>query len=771
MRSSSKNSSPDSASQLLAHSAREESPVQLYRSHIKNVNHLGTEFCSQMVSFWRGESEMGEVFSQIVETATCYHDLGKLDESFQWVLFTGKNLRRVRHEHAGTVFLFNKGNFEAAGLVAAHHQGLLHYEKKLDDETPGFSEEWDTTPFLIEDEFTQKQTEINLDEYLFLHEKEIGPYNLGSETIYYNSGTGLFRRLLLSCVVDADHSDTANHYGNESREESPKTRWEERIKKLDEYVNQLKKGTHTTTEIQERRQKIRNDLYYHGCHWSGTNGIIYCDSVVGSGKTTSIMAHLLRVAQEMNLRHIIVVLPYTNIIRQSVDVYRRCLVLDDEDPEKIIAEHHHRADFECENIRHLTTLWRAPIIVTTAVQFFETLSSRKTARLRKLHELPGSAVFLDEAHNALSYELWPIAWVWLNELVRDWKGHLVLSSGSLPTFWDDDDFLSVFGKEKNFFLPVSALTDSSFVGNSLLSEQDRIFFRTERIPLSEEALALQIEQSLSPRIVVVNSLMSAAKLADLLKKRGRLKVLHLSAALAPVHREDIIKEIEKMLGTNEDWVLVATSLVEAGMDFSFASGFRQRASVASLIQLGGRINRHSRALEPGCVVDFTFENNTHYPDNPSLKKSQEILVELFAEGEFERDKAIDLKAICLKAMKVEFRRQAKQKGKQLLEWEYGGEYPKVDDEFKVINTDTVTVVVDEGLAKKLQCHKKVDRRDIQKYSVQMASVKVGNYGLKEIGDDLYCLPDGWEYDPLFLGYMKEVLRNESYRIGGDGYCV
>jgi CRISPR-associated endonuclease/helicase Cas3 len=99
------------------------------------------------------------------------------------------------------------------------------------------------------------------------------------------------------------------------------------------------------------------------------------------------------------------VLPYTNIIKQSVEIYREALVLPEERPEDVVAEHHHQADFEDVSLRQLATLWRAPVIVTTAVQFFETLASHHPARLRKLHELPSSAVFVDETHAAIPSHL------------------------------------------------------------------------------------------------------------------------------------------------------------------------------------------------------------------------------------------------------------------------------------------------------------------------------------------------------------------------------
>lgn len=109
-----------------------------------------------------------------------------------------------------------------------------------------------------------------------------------------------------------------------------------------------------------------------------------CDSPVGSGKTTAVMVHLLHAAVTKNLRRIFVVLPFTNIIDQSVDVYRRALLRDGEAPEDVVAAHHHKAEFSEPEARQYSFLWHAPIVVTTAVQFFQTLAARMPAALRKL---------------------------------------------------------------------------------------------------------------------------------------------------------------------------------------------------------------------------------------------------------------------------------------------------------------------------------------------------------------------------------------------------
>src|SRR6202041_3441260 len=130
------------------------------------------------------------------------------------------------------------------------------------------------------------------------------------------------------------HADTALHYGNEPEHQPSSNRWPERLEALDNYVRRLDQGG--------PRDALRSEIYQY-CRSASPNQAIWaCDSPVGSGKTTAIMAYLLQAAIALNLRHIFVVLPYTNLIKQSVEVYREALTLPGEDPEKIVAAHHHQ---------------------------------------------------------------------------------------------------------------------------------------------------------------------------------------------------------------------------------------------------------------------------------------------------------------------------------------------------------------------------------------------------------------------------------------------
>ncbi|MDD5200351.1 MAG: CRISPR-associated endonuclease Cas3'' [Terrimicrobiaceae bacterium] len=767
-------------SEPLAHSARQGAPAQTYRDHVSNVVSGAVARCERMLQHY-APTPTGidaQAMLEITRTAARFHDLGKLDRGFQKTLETNhKSEEHIRHEDAGVAWLLANGADEAAGLVSAHHQGLVRYLLEVAEDRPVATGRLEGATFRINDERTAMATAASLKSYLMDHEDNFGPRTVEREQ-HQNKLTGLSRRLLLSCLVDADHSDTATHYGNEPAVLPPPPRWGERLAKLDGYVAKLPRVNPKKATTQEsERQRIRDELYRLCRTADPTPRLRSCDAVVGSGKTTALMAHLLNVANIRNLRHIIVVLPYTNIIRQSVEVYRKALCLEGENPEEIVAEHHHQADFKSLDTRYLTTLWQAPIIITTAVQFFETLASNNTSRLRKLHELPGAVVCLDEAHAALPASLWPVCWNWLTQWTRRWDGHLVLASGSLPAFWTLEDFCSICEGQSSAKAPQRRAAtieplSSSLTAQAEEAEHNRVKFITEPRAMSADELIKRIAKSAGPRLVVVNTVQSAAMLAAQIRQQGEMQVLHLSTALAPSHRAIIIERIKALLKHQSDWVLIATSLVEAGMDFSFASGFRQRASTASLIQLGGRVNRSANRGGDCTVLDFDFTDAKTLPDNPNLKPSKEALEHLFATGRIGPDKPCDLGDICLAAMKAEFRPDAQQTALDLVGAESERNYPKVSQDCRVIQTETRTVVVDPDIIARLKRYERVSSLEVVRHSVQMFNAKIEKLGISPVTSDadLFYLPESWSYDSDFLGYMDEIVKLSKAAIP-DGFFI
>ncbi len=734
----------------LAHSARPEKgiPSQTYHDHICAVMKRASANTENACRYLQGDSSL---FTQAVTSAALCHDLGKLDPLNQHVLAgCSKKGLPVKHEDAGAACLLQIKDIPAAILASKHHQGL-----------PDLNDEKQRKELFLRNEAAFSRTEQYLPEYIVDHNTYVSEHLIPEvskvDTNWPFKGLGL--RLALSCLVDADHGDTACHYGNEGGMFPPNCRWQERLQALQEYTDSL-----FNQDPESQRNILRKEIF-KSCKDAGIGyGIVACDSPVGTGKTTAVMAHLLNVAIQKKLRHIIVVLPYTNIIKQSVETYRNALVLPGENGAEVVAEHHHQADFDHIDSRYLTTLWKAPIIVTTAVQFFETIASDKPARLRKLHELPGTAVFIDEVHNTIPSWMWPQMWQWINELVGGWSCHFVLASGSLPRFWE-------FPKMAKTNVSIPDLVPKQIREKADQAERKRIKYSTIPEPLS---LATLIERILSvpgPRLVIMNTVQSAAVVAHELcgvesgkrKGDGYCNVLHLSTALCPVDRDKVVDQVEMQLGnkSEKDWTLVATSCVEAGMDFSFTTAFRESCSVSSLIQIGGRANRHGEELVSE-IWDFrVFRDEPLLNKHPSFDNSRMVLAELFAERKMD---ALTSTALATEAMRREVMTTFDKKAEKIADREKKYDFPGVASLCRVIDADTRTVVVSQRLITILQQGIKVEYKDLLRNSVQLWPKKVEFLALEEISASpgLYKMPEeyyggfGGNSKPC-LGYMKGVL--------------
>lgn len=715
----------------LAHSAGKNPPVppQTYNNHVSEVSKRALENVNQLSSYYK-KGDL-DYFREAIKAASVYHDLGKLDDENQKVLSKGggKGLP-INHVDAGTANLLDNDLVESAVLIYSHHIGLQ-----------SISEEQAKEELFLRDSVLHTHTKQYLAEYISRHNQSI-PSRINENVNTNSDWNGLTRRIALSCLVDADHGDTANNYGKEYPVAKIESRWAERLHAMDNYVASLG---------HENKQSERNQLrkrIYDSCKEADTVSLFYaCDSPVGTGKTTAVMAHLLKTAIDKKLRHIIVVLPYTNIIKQSVDIYRKALVLPGEKAEEIVAEHHHQADFDTLETRQLATLWKAPIIVTTAVQFFETIASNHPSKLRKLNELPGSGVFIDEVHSSIPNHLWPQTWKWMKELAEKWSCYFVLASGSLSRFWELKDMI-----ETPEIIP--ELIPQELRAVALHQESKRITPITYPSVLNEDELMNLVIGKSGPRLVIMNTIQSAAVLAEKLRKAGH-DVLHLSTALAPIHRELVVERIEQKLKYSfGNWTLVATSCVEAGVDFSFRSAFRERASAANLIQVGGRVRRNNEDFVP-TLIDFKVQSPL-FNHHSGFTLSGQILEKLFDEKRVGIDSPADL---ITEALRRELMSDTEEKHKRIQKMETEMDYPEVANLYKVIASDTRLVIVDKTLIDKLEKHEKVDPKEINRKSVQLWSNKINKLSLDFVkgyeNSGIYAWP--YDYDPDFLGYMMGVL--------------
>ena len=716
----------------LAHRARKNYPPQTYEAHVRGVCERAGKYAAEAECY---SVKANGILSTIVRDSALLHDLGKLEERNQSVLCEQSRRRRhlpVDHTNAGSAALQKMGSGCAAMLVYSHHQGL-----------PDLSTEFAArgcSIFRNGNAEVRAETDAALPALLRQHEA-LFPRKPNKEVQAYDGDPAVFLRMALSCLADADHGDTAAAFG-QTEKAMPELRPQERLAALDHYVSKFGET--------DERSSLRRELYQSCRSVEAHSGFSVCGSPVGSGKTTAVMAHLLEQACKRNARRIFVVLPYTSIIRQSVDIYRKALVLPGETPEDVVAELHSRADFEDIETRYLTALWRAPIVVTTAVAFFETLSSHNPAALRRLHELPGSLIFVDEAHSALPLRLLPLAWHWMNVLSDEWSCYWVLASGSLVRYWELQPLSGLSMPRPE----IAELVRPDLQRELSRYESSRVTFRWREKPIGRKELAEWVQEAPGPRLLILNTVQSAAVIAaDMAAEFGQTHVEHLSTALTPEDSGNTIDRIRRRLADPDDadWTLVATSCVEAGVDFSFRTGFREISSLLSLLQAAGRVNRHGRNTE-AVMWSFSLQDDSMLPKNPALDVSAAVLRSYFQkrlpitpelstrsmQDELVRDDSC-MSAIC-----------------DFAELEAAQQFRTLAQKFRVIDQKTVLAVPDDSMASAI-AEGRASWQELQRHAASVRKEKIVLWHLREIADGIYQWTLGYD---SFLGYMHGVLLTE-----------
>jgi len=722
----------------LARSRGPKYDQQLYTEHI-----LGSfDFMKQFYSEIQTHCDKPLAIKKILYDAILLHDLGKLDNLNQDVL-SGKCKTKlpVFHEDAGAAYwLDNKHPCPiAAILIYCHHKGLQNFSDELCKGEHAFR---------CLDTDTKKgfaRTQKYLDEYVRIHrhllDKAI-PDSIGS--FEFNS---LDWRILLSMLVDSDHSDSAKHclqYAEYSLDDNP--RWNERLKKLDNVI--LLKGKSATNQNEWKRNELRTAMYQNCRNAVNDAKIMQCEAPVGSGKTSAVLANLLNTACSLKEtpQRLFIVVPFTSLIEQIADNLREWVVLDNENPEEVVVGHYHTADYGSLRDKQITSLWKARITITTSVQFFETLAAAKTSKLRKLHRLVGSLIFIDEFHTNLPLKLWPVAWKWLEYLTDNWNCHIVLSSGSMIEIWNMCNSTS----------PVSTLIETTIKNKLFSMEKGRIKYELHRKPMNIYKLTTFVKtKGHYPKMIVFNTIQNAAVFASHLYDEG-ISVLHLSTALTPLHRKAVVQEIQKRLSkSTTDWILVATSCVESGMNFSFKTGFREVFGVASILQIGGRVNRNF-SFTDGVLYSFTTKGDSF---NKHPFANNHSVFNCFDRDWFNTKNPYELMK---HVMDEQYSTLDHGEITQLIRDDSTLNFKYVADKFKVIDASTRTVLVSDKLRYTMMSGRKIPWSLVQMNSIQLWDYKIKQLGLLEINETgVYYLQEDL-YDKEILGVMKYVLKTKSF---------
>lgn len=551
-----------------------EKEKQLLSVHLKNTAEKSRDFCSV------GLKNCAYLIGLL-------HDIGKYQLSFQRRL-DGAPVR-VDHSVCGAkeaYSMFPKPlvNHLLAYPIAGHHAGLPDHGSSFDN-----SDSSVLTARLAEtcEDFSAYRQELTLPEVTpILQELDAFAKDVPGIREFADCYEFMIR-YLFSCLTDADYLDTEAFCTG--RERIPvRANWEAALSALRETFASFR----NTTPLQQARTRLQEQAKERILLDSS---VYLLNMPTGSGKTLCSLSLALIRLLRTGKKRIIYVIPYTSIIEQTADVFRRIL------PEMPILEHHSNFDFDEQDdggedaeavLRHrqATENWDAPLIITTNVQFFESIYSNRSSRLRKLHNMADSVIVFDEMHTLPIPYFIPCMKA-IGELTERYRSEALFLTATMP---DYQSMIGTYmgGKRIRF---VDLLPDRSLFP---------VFEKNCYADLGDRCVLDCISPACS-NLVVCNSKALAEEYYDAFQGEK----YYLSTALTPDDRSRRISEIRHRLESRDCITVFSTSLIEAGVDFDFDRVYREISGVDNILQTGGRCNREGkRPREDSTVSVFRSDH-------------------------------------------------------------------------------------------------------------------------------------------------------------------
>jgi CRISPR-associated helicase Cas3/CRISPR-associated endonuclease Cas3-HD len=543
------------------------------------------------------------------------HDLGKYSERFQFRL-RDPSIRGINHWSMGALRAQQLHALEAAFAIEGHHTGI---PALLVDDSPSGLESLKNRLSRIGKSGSQ---EINgfpesLADLLSRHEVENPKITAHGNSLVARDFQSAFKiRMLFSALVDADYLDTESHFSPDLAKRRHSTKLSPH-QALEVLLMAIRSKSTAGAVNAVRQSLLQNCLDF--AH--KPKGVFTLTAPTGSGKTLSSLAFALAHAAEHNLRRVIVVIPFTSIIEQTAQVFRSILapVFGSE----YVLEHHSASNPECfetspESIRNRLAVenWDAPLVVTTSVQFFESLFSHKPAPCRKLHNIAESVVLFDEVQT-LPLRLVPSLLSAVNLLSKECAASVVFGSATQPAF------LSAYRAIEGGWSPLEINSRSNEMAKALIRTRISVSSEKKSWPTIADSIAAE-----NQILCIVNLKRHAEEIFRLLD--GCAGAFHLSTNLCPEHRRQKLAMIRECLMRGEPCRLISTQLIEAGVDLDFPKVFRAMAPLDSIIQSAGRCNREGRSIVPGDVLVFTPED--HGLPSGSYSQATAITTAFFNEN-------------------------------------------------------------------------------------------------------------------------------------------
>jgi CRISPR-associated endonuclease/helicase Cas3 len=525
------------------------------------------------------------------QIAGLLHDLGKYHRDFQRRL--DSDAVRVEHSIAGAALILtlakNHRDKAAAELIAhaiaGHHAGL---PDRIGDAS-SLNERLQRRDFTCLDQAWS--TELTFE-----------AHDLAPAFAFKSKINGAFRlaflgRMLFSCLVDADFKDTAAFY-NRIEGTTADREWPELQAILPGLIERVdaelasKGAPRKETPVNRLRQRV---LAHVRDKSADAPGLFTLTVPTGGGKTLTSLAFALDHARTHGMRRVIYAVPFTSVIDQTAEIFRRLFVAD------VVLEHHSAIDEEkvseklpsSKKVRLAMEDWAAPVVVTTTVQLFESLFSARPSQCRKLHNIAGSVIVLDEAQTLPRHLLIPILRA-IEELAANYGCSVILCTATQPALGFREGFpgLPLDGRE--------LAPDPAGLAREL--KRTRLDFAGS---MDNTALVEALKQS-QQALVIVNSRAHALDFYREAVAAGLDGALHLTTRQYAAHRREILEDVRARLKRGQPCRLIATSLIEAGVDVDFPRVFRAEAGLDQIAQAAGRCNREG-GRDPETSVVTVFE--------------------------------------------------------------------------------------------------------------------------------------------------------------------
>lgn len=702
-----------------------------YIAHSENSN--GEE--QSMVQHSEGVAELMKSFALANDFAEIYsccgllHDLGKYSTEFQKYIRSNGN--KEPHARWGAYMALKSKLINIAFPVIGHHAGLPNRDAMFEDLEICAKEEnkWKNIQQALED-----------DDFI-IPMCDNSPFDKIGDTFQKE----LFIRLLYSALVDADSLDTERHFKKEQfGTRSSKTL---DVDVLLTAMNKRFESFKQDTPLNELRTNVR--LYAQSLA-NADKGCFSMTLPTGMGKTLTGLNWALHHAKaHPNIKRIVIVLPFISIIDQTANELKN--IFKDYD---IILEHHSNVIFEeaneeetyCKDSKYLATEnWDYPIVITTAVQFFESLFSNQRSKCRKLHNLQDSIVIFDEIQT-LPVNLAECTMKMLNDMLHLCRCSFLFCTATQPNFQTRQDFSGIDNIIPLVENPASIFASTKRVKYNAVDDYKQQSF---------ESIADCVVTQKDSVLIVCNTKKKALALFECLKKRSEIPVLHLSTNMCQIHRMEVINKVRQKLKNGEKLLLCSTQLIEAGVDIDFPVVFRELAPLESIIQSAGRCNREGK-LDEGQVYLFQLEDQSQ-PSRQYETFAQ--YAQLCYKGNENRLTEADFYSeyyTKIFSLYVE-KESITSKRKQLM-------FQDIADLYHIINSNTITLFIyrydneSERLYNEIRDKEYLSRKDYQR--IAQYSVQVYEWFMNNNVDKIEETPNGVKI--WFGAYSKEKgLSNED----------